>query len=155
MNTTNLRAAGDTLPHVLNAACAASKAASTSAWSDLAAEVKTFPSIGETLSKYNPDAGGTKRPLMKLSYLGLKAGRATRSDDKNRETDFEVKILELTLGNIVGLRCGYEFGFWSCSFNAHHKSAISIEYFAFGYDFKYIFLVTLIHILVESLIFLV
>ena len=40
-----------------------------SAADERATSVKTFPSIGEELSKYRPSTGATHSPPMKLSYL--------------------------------------------------------------------------------------
>ena len=54
----------DVFPQVGKAACAASKAASTSFASDLATEQITSLLIGVTLSKYLPDLGSTNFPFI-------------------------------------------------------------------------------------------
>ncbi len=68
------RYAADDLLQVANAVCAASKANSTSSLLDLAALVKTLPSMGLMFSKYSPFTGGTNFPPIKLSYFVLNSG---------------------------------------------------------------------------------
>ena len=65
-------------PHVGNAACAASNAASTSLASDLGTEHITSLLIGLTLSKYLPDFGLTNLPPIKFPYCSLKGNLTLR-----------------------------------------------------------------------------
>ncbi|MNQ94277.1 hypothetical protein D3C85_1097850 [compost metagenome] len=54
----------EVLLQVLNASCAASTARAKSSLVECAALVNTFPSMGETLSKYAPFTGATNFPPM-------------------------------------------------------------------------------------------
>ena len=65
------RSPGAVRPHLSAAACAASKASSTSSALERAACVYGLPVIGEITSKYSPLTGATHLPPIKLSYLVL------------------------------------------------------------------------------------
>lgn len=67
------RSVAEVRPHRSAAACAASRASSTSAAEERATSQKTLPFTGDGLSKYRPSTGATHSPPMKLSYRGAKA----------------------------------------------------------------------------------